>query len=89
MPTRRSRTFELSPIKEIEIAAARVAGAVSLAQGIPDFDTPEVIKDFVAEKMAAGETARYSLAPGLQELREQVAESLADDGMRYDPDGRS
>ncbi|MCZ6553458.1 MAG: aminotransferase class I/II-fold pyridoxal phosphate-dependent enzyme [SAR324 cluster bacterium] len=87
MPTRRSRTFELSPIKEIEIAAARVAGAVSLAQGIPDFDTPAVIKDYVVEKMAAGEAARYSLAPGLQELREQVAESLAKEGMHYDPDG--
>ena len=87
MPTRRSRTFELSPIKEIEIAAARVAGAVSLAQGIPDFDTPAVIKDYVIEKMAAGEAARYSLAPGLQELREQVAESLAKEGMHYDPDG--
>ena len=87
MSTRRSQSFQLSPIKEIEIAAARVPGAVSLAQGIPDFDTPEAIKAYVKEQLDQGRCARYSLAPGLGELREQVAESLREEGMRYDPDG--
>ena len=88
-PLRHPRTasITLSPIKEMELAAARMPGTVSLAQGIPSFDTPEVIKAYVAQKMAQGETAKYSLAPGLQELRELVAGELLKDGMRYDPDG--
>jgi aminotransferase len=87
MSTQRSRTFQLSPIKEIEIAAARRPGSVSLAQGIPDFDTPEPIKAYVKEQLDQGKCAKYSLAPGLSELREQIAESLREEGMRYDPDG--
>ena len=83
----RTRNLQLSPIKEIELAAARRPGTVSLAQGIPSFDTPAVIKDYVKARMDEGAVARYSLAPGLVELRERVAEDLARDGMTYDPDG--
>ncbi|MDH4226040.1 MAG: aminotransferase class I/II-fold pyridoxal phosphate-dependent enzyme, partial [Deltaproteobacteria bacterium] len=81
------KELQLSPIKEIELAAARVPGAVSLAQGIPSFDTPRAIKEAVKEQMDQGRVARYSLAPGLPQLREAVAESLRAEGMRYDPDG--
>ena len=87
MISRRASLIQLSTIKEIELAAARVPGAVSLAQGIPSFDTPEVIKTFVQDRMAQGLTAKYSLTPGMLELREAVAESLVQEGMRYDPDG--
>ena len=83
----RTRLMQLSPIKAVELAAARRAGVVSLAQGIPSFDTPQFIKDAVAEKMAQGLVAKYSLAPGLRSLRDRVAESLLQEGMRYDPDG--
>jgi aminotransferase len=83
----RSRLLQLSPIKEIELAAARRPDTVSLAQGIPSFDTPEVIKSYVKERMDEGAVARYSLAPGLVELRERIAEDLLRDGMAYDPDG--
>ncbi len=83
----RTRHLQLSPIKEIELAAARRPDTVSLAQGIPSFDTPDVIKTYVKERMDEGAVARYSLAPGLVELRERVAEDLARDGMAYDPDG--
>ena len=87
MRFRRTGRITLSPIKEVELAAARLPGTVSLAQGIPSFDTPQVIKDYVSARMAEGAVAKYSLAPGLPALREAVAESLAKDGMRYDPDG--
>ena len=83
----RTRHIQLSPIKEFELAAARRPDTVSLAQGIPSFDTPEVIKTYVKERMDEGAVARYSLAPGLVELRERIAEDLARDGMHYDPDG--
>lgn len=77
----------LSPIKDVELQASRLPGVVSLAQGIPSFDTPEPIKQFVAERIAKGDCARYSVSPGLPQLREAIAEALLADGMRYDPDG--
>ncbi len=79
--------IELSPIKAIEIKAARLPDVVSLAQGIPSFDTPEPIKRYVAEKMAEGACAKYSLTPGLPQLRELISEALLAEGMSYDPDG--
>lgn len=79
--------MKLSPIKEMELAASRVPGVVSLAQGIPSFDTPEPIKAFVQQKIAEGACAKYSLSPGLPQLRELIAESLLREGMHYDPDG--
>ncbi len=78
--------FSLSPIKEIELAASRIPGAISLAQGIPSFSTPQLIKDFVYEKIQAGACDRYSLTTGLSEFREEVALNLAKDGLIYDPD---
>src|SRR6185369_335961 len=83
----RLRGLTLSPIKDVELQASRIAGVVSLAQGIPSFDTPEPIKRFVAERMAEGVCARYSVSPGLPQLREAIADALLADGMRYDPDG--
>jgi aminotransferase len=79
--------LELSPIKAIELHASRLPDVVSLAQGIPSFDTPEPIKRYAAEKIAEGACAKYSLTPGLPQLRELISEALLRDGMRYDPDG--
>lgn len=82
----RLRGLTLSPIKDVELQASRIPGVVSLAQGIPSFDTPEPIKRFAAERMAEGACARYSVSPGLPALREAIAEALAREGMPYDPD---
>ena len=82
----RTAGVKLSPIKAMELAASRVPDVVSLAQGIPSFDTPEPIKSFVRQKIAEGECATYSLTPGLPQLRECIAESLLQEGMHYDPD---
>jgi aminotransferase len=82
----RIRAFDLSPIKEVELRASRIPGVVSLAQGIPSFDTPEPIKRFVQERIAEGLCARYSVTPGLPRLREALAEALLGEGMKYDPD---
>ncbi len=83
----RGDALELSPIKAVELRASRLPDVVSLAQGIPSFDTPEPIKQFVTAKIAEGACAKYSLTPGLPQLRELIAEALGQDGMRYDPDG--
>ncbi len=82
----RTANVKLSPIKAMELAASRVPDVVSLAQGIPSFDTPEPIKSFVQQKIAEGECATYSLTPGLPQLRECIAESLLREAMHYDPD---
>jgi aminotransferase len=79
--------IELSPIKAVELRASRLPDVVSLAQGIPSFDTPEPIKRFVMQKIAEGACAKYSLTPGLPQLRELISEALLREGMRYDPDG--
>ncbi len=79
--------MELSPIKAIELRASRLPDVVSLAQGIPSFDTPEPIKNYVIQKIAEGACAKYSLTPGLPQLRELISEELRRDGMQYDPDG--
>ena len=78
---------ELSPIKDIELRASRIPGVVSLAQGIPSFDTPQPIKRYAQQKIAEGACSKYSVAPGLPELRELISETLLADGMHYDPDG--
>lgn len=78
--------FELSPIKAMELAASKIPGVISLAQGIPSFSTPEVIKQFVHEKIDQGLCDKYSLTIGLAELREEIALSLQKEGLHYDPE---
>lgn len=79
--------IELSPIKAMELRASRLPDTVSLAQGIPSFDTPEPIKRYIIEKIEEGVCAKYSVSPGLPQLRESIGEALRSDGMIYDPDG--
>ncbi|MCX8070860.1 MAG: aminotransferase class I/II-fold pyridoxal phosphate-dependent enzyme [Candidatus Binatia bacterium] len=81
-----SEELQLSPIKAIEIEAAHIPGVVSLAQGIPSFDTPEIIKSYVKQKLDEGACAKYSLSPGLPALRELISEHLRSEGMQYDPE---
>jgi aminotransferase len=82
----RTAEIRLSPIKEMELRATQIPGVVSLAQGIPSFDTPEPVGRYVQEKIASGATSRYSLTPGLPKLREAIAQALLAEGMRYDPE---
>ncbi len=78
--------FELSPIKQMELAASRIPDVISLAQGIPSFHTPTAIKDYVYEKIRSGSCDKYSLTIGLSELREEIALALQKEDLTYDPD---
>jgi aminotransferase len=80
----RTKDLKLSVIKQIEIEASKYPDSISLAQGIPDFDTPECIKRRVEIALKRGVVAKYSLSPGLPELRELIEISLANDNMFYD-----
>ncbi len=68
----------------MELLASRKPDVVSLAQGIPGFGTPECIKRRVERALERGVVSKYSLAPGLPELRELIELSLARDNMFYD-----
>lgn len=80
----RTKNLRLSVIKQIELEAAKFPDVVSLAQGIPSFDTPSAIKKRAENALKRGVVAKYSLSPGLPELRELVEISLAKENMFYD-----
>lgn len=80
----RTQNLKLSVIKQMELRAAKFPDVISLAQGIPSFDTPECIKRRAERAMRDGVTARYSLSPGLLELRELIETKLAEENMFYD-----
>lgn len=68
--------------------SARIAGAASLAWGLPSFRTPEPIRQAVAAQLEADhDIGKYALPDGLPALRDAVAEThLAATGHRVDPD---
>ncbi len=80
----RTKNIRLSVIKQMEIAASKYPDVVSLAQGIPSFDTPDFIKGRAVAALKRGAVAKYSLSPGLPELRELIEINLAREGMFYD-----
>lgn len=80
----RTKNIQLSVIKQMELRAAKYPDVISLAQGIPSFDTPDFIKTRAISAMKRGAVAKYSLSPGLPELREGVELSLAKQNMFYD-----
>jgi len=80
----RIKNLQLSVIKQMELRAAQYPDVISLAQGIPSFDTPSSIKRRVERAMNRGVVAKYSLSPGLPELRELIELSLAKENMFYD-----
>lgn len=75
---------KISPIKEMEIRCSRIQGAISLAQGVPDFDTPLCIKNKAIQAITEGKATCYSLSPGLVELREAIEYNLSKKGIFYD-----
>ena len=77
----RTKNLRLSVIKQMELRASRFPDVISLAQGVPSFDTPECIKRRVELALKNGVVAKYSLSPGLSELRELIETKLAEDGM--------
>lgn len=80
----RIKNLQLSAIKQMELRATKYPDVISLAQGIPSFDTPACIKKCVERALNAGVTAKYSLSPGLPELRKMIKISLAKENMFYD-----
>ena len=65
---------------------ARELGAINLAQGFPDFDSPAKLKDLVAQYVTSGHN-QYAPMIGVAELREQIALKMAASyGRKPDPE---
>lgn len=86
--SRRVNQITISAIKEMPLLASRIGGCVSLGQGIPSFPTPEHIREAVCRVIREdGQSGKYTLGPGMIELRRAVAAHLlADRGITADPD---
>ena len=80
----RTKDLRLSVIKQMELRASKFPDVISLAQGVPSFDTPSGIKRRVELALRNGVVSKYSLSPGLSELRELIEVKLAQDNMFYD-----
>lgn len=74
---------DMSPIKQIELLASRIHGSISLAQGIPSFETPDVIKLEIIKAINEDKASKYSLNYGLTELRMLIQEDLKANNMYY------
>ncbi|ELY60808.1 pyridoxal phosphate-dependent aminotransferase [Natronolimnohabitans innermongolicus] len=61
------------------------ADVVDLSVGEPDFPTPENIVEAGKDAMDAGHTG-YTTSAGIIDLREAIADKLADDGLDHGPE---
>jgi aminotransferase len=86
--SKRVARITVSAIKQMPVLAARVAGTVSLGQGIPSFGTPSFITEAVIRALREdGRIGKYSLQPGMVELKEEIANHLfRTKGVSVDPD---
>jgi aspartate/methionine/tyrosine aminotransferase len=77
----------LSAIKEMAMRSAKIPDAVSLAWGLPSFETPEHIRRVVEQQLETDpDIGKYALPDGLPELRDAVVgHHRAATGIDVDP----
>jgi len=73
--SRKAESFTESVIREMNRLAVE-AGAVSLAQGFPDFAAPQELKDAAADAVAA-DVNQYAITWGSRPLRQAIAAKTA------------
>ena len=80
----KAESFTESVIREMNRLAV-AAGAVSLAQGFPDFPCPPELKDAVTDAVTRDHN-QYAITFGAQPLREAIAAKTArDSGLNVEP----
>jgi len=81
----RSQLFTQSIIREMTRQNA-IYGGINLAQGYPDFDPPEVIKEAAVQAIREGHN-QYAITWGTPLLRQAIAEKVGwYNGIKADPD---
>lgn len=85
---KRVANISVSAIKQMPVLASKVAGCVSLGQGIPSFSTPSFVRESVIEALRHDDTiGKYSLQPGLPQLKAEIARHLQRvKGITVDPE---
>jgi aminotransferase len=83
----RAKNIVISPIKEIAMLAAEIPDVIPFAWGIPHYDTPKHIRDFLKNSLDTDPLlARYAPSRGLPKLCEAAAETLTRKyGIKVDP----
>ncbi len=83
----RVRGMAVSAIKEMSLLAMEIPGTVSLAWGLPSFETPLAIRQRMAEELLTNpDIGKYAPPPGLPALKAKIAERLArDKGLPANP----
>ena len=86
--TNRAQAIKISATKLMPMIAAGVGDCVSLGQGVPSFATPAHVVEAVCRALRDSPAAgKYSLQPGMPELRWAVAERLAvEKGIQANPE---
>lgn len=80
--SKRVQKIVISPIKEMSILADKLeektgkGKIISFGQGIPYLDTPEYIKKNIYKAAKEPDTSKYTLEPGITELRNLIAKDL-------------
>ncbi len=77
--------IKVSPIKEMRLVAQEFNDVVSFGQGIPFLDTPKPIKEKLSKLILDKDISKYSISPGIIELREKLAKKLDIYGIKADP----
>lgn len=86
--SQRAHNIKISATKLMPMIASGVGDCVSLGQGVPSFPTPPHVVEAVCRALRDSPTAgKYSLQPGMAELRRAVADRLAQDkGLDANPE---
>lgn len=79
--SKRVQKIVISPIKEMSILSDNFqeetgVNIISFGQGIPYFDTYPHIKKAVEKAVYEADTSKYTLEPGITELRQLIAKNL-------------
>ena len=85
---KRVAQISVSAIKQMPVLASKIEGCISLGQGIPSFNTPLFIREAVVEALRNDNAiGKYSLQPGLPELKVEIARRLHQvKGIKVDPE---
>src|SRR5436309_13185817 len=84
-PSQRAQEFTESVIRQMTRLSEKY-GAVNLAQGFPDFDPPNIVKQAGARAIREGPN-QYSTPYGIVKLRQAIARKLHPyNHIDYDPD---
>ena len=85
---RRVANISVSAIKQMPVLASKLEGCISLGQGIPSFGTPSFIRESIIAALKDDDLiGKYSLQPGIPELKREIAGYLRRDrGIDVDPE---